>query len=267
MSGLNGDLSDDLLPEERRQRLVEWFTANAAASSQDLARMFNTSVSTIRRDLDILASDGIVRRTHGGAVSIRRLATYEPSTDLARRTATEEKAAIAREALRIIQPQQSLLIDTGATCHLLAEALATVVFPLTIVTNDLYVAQTLTYRDNISLVVPGGTNREGAYSLLGEPGLSFVRDLHCDQFFLSAQAVDDDWASDTQIDLVQMKRAMIAAAEQTTLLADSSRFSARAIYKIASTESLGRIITDTGLPDADRERFHLRGCDLICAEI
>lgn len=114
---MEDQIPEEMLPAERRQRLIEWFESNIAGSSQDLARMFNTSMSTIRRDPDLLASEGVVRRTHGGAVRIRRRATYEPSTDLARRTAIEEKRAIVREAVRFVEPEQSILIDTGATCH------------------------------------------------------------------------------------------------------------------------------------------------------
>lgn len=105
--------ADEMLPAERRAHLIEWFKTNQAGSSQELARMFGISVSTIRRDLDLLASEGIVRRTHGGAVVVRSRVTYEPSTELSRRTAVEEKQAIVTEALKLIEPHQSVLIDTA----------------------------------------------------------------------------------------------------------------------------------------------------------
>jgi len=261
------DIPDEMLPAERRQRLIDWFASNMAGSSQDLARMFNISVSTIRRDLDLLASEGLVRRTHGGAVRIRSRTTYEPSTDLARRTAVEEKQAIVSEAVKLIEPEQSLLIDTGAVTHDLADAMAALDLPLTVITNDLYVAKALTYRERIKLIVPGGACRFGAFSLLGEPGISFLQDIRCDLLFMSAQAVDSDCISETMLELVQLKRAMIDAADRTVLLADSSRFSARALYRTASLDRLHTIITDDGLPDEDRDRIVARGLRLICVPI
>ena len=114
------------------------------ATNQELARKFNISVSTVRRDLDSLAAEGIVRRTHGGAVRIRSRTNFEPSTDLARRTAVEEKNSIVRHTCKMIEPKQSIIIDSGAViAHMLAEEIAANAIPLTVITNDLYVATTL----------------------------------------------------------------------------------------------------------------------------
>ena len=259
--------NDEMLPAERRQRLVEWFDSNFAGSSQDLARRFNISVSTIRRDLDLLSNEGILRRTHGGAVRIRQHTTYEPSTDLARRTAVEEKAAIVNEAMRLIEPEQSLLIDTGAIAHDLADAISALGFALTVITNDLYVAKQLTYKPELKLIVPGGANRPGAYTLLGEPGIGFLKDIRCDLFFMSAQAIDSECASDTVLQLVELKQTMIEAAETTVLLAESSRFSARALYRIAPLSDIDRIITDEGLSEEDRTRIAIHGVALSCVAV
>lgn len=256
MNDFEESMNDEMLPAERRQHLIEWFKQNQAGSSQDLARMFGISLSTIRRDLDLLASEGLVRRTHGGAVAIRSRATYEPSTDLARRTAVEEKQAIVNEALKLLEPHQSLLLDTGAViCHILADEIARLDIPLTVISNDLYVAKALTYRQNITLIVPGGACRYGSYSLLGEPGESFLKNIHVDIFFMSAAAIDETSASETLLELVHLKRAMIDAATEVVLLADSSRFMSRALHRTAPIEDISRIITDQGLSDEDRLRF------------
>ena len=73
MSRNEDKANEDMLPAERRQRVQNWFRDKVAASSQELARHFNTSISTIRRDLDYLAAQGVIRRTHGGAVRISPL--------------------------------------------------------------------------------------------------------------------------------------------------------------------------------------------------
>lgn len=256
MGDFEDAVNEEMLPAERRQRLIEWFKSNQAGVSQDLARMFGISVSTIRRDLDLLASEGLLRRTHGGAVAIRSRATSELSTDMSRRTAVEEKQAIVREALKLIEPDQSLLIDTGAVvCHLLADEVAQLPFPLTVITNDLYVAKALTYRENIKLIVPGGACRYGSFSLLGEPALSFLKDIRCDIYFMSAAAVDETCVSETLLELVQLKRAMVEAARDTVLIADSSRFMARALHRTAAIEQISTVVTDAGLADEDLIRF------------
>lgn len=260
-------IPEEMLPAERRQRLIDWFADNPAGASQDLARLFNASVSTIRRDLDFLASQGLVRRTHGGAVRARVRATFEPTADLARVTAAEEKRAIAAEAAKRLEPEQSILIDTGSTLHEFAHAVAGLTIPLTVVTSDVYVAGTLANKPHIKLIVPGGQCREGAYTLLGEPGLTFLKDLHCDQFFLVSQAFDLECASDTSFELVQLKRAMIEAAASTTLLVDSSKFASRAIYRVCTLDRITEIITDEGLDPEERERLRTRGVRLTCVTL
>lgn len=251
--------NDEMLPAERRQHLMDWFDVNFAGSSQDLAERFNISVSTVRRDLDHLSKEGFLSRTHGGAVRMRQRTTYEPSTELAHKTAIEEKTAIVKAALNHIKAEQSILLDTGAISHDLADAIAKLDIPLTVITNDIYVANALTYKPKITLVIPGGTNRFGAYSLLGEPGNTFLKDVHCDLFFMSAQAIDVECASDTVLELVELKRAMLTAAKRTILLAESSRFIARALYRICSMDQIDDVITDVGLSVKDAQKINVLG--------
>jgi DeoR/GlpR family transcriptional regulator of sugar metabolism len=259
------EVSEDLLPAERRERLLAWFDDRVAASNQELARALNTSISTIRRDLDLLAAQGLVRRTHGGAIRVRRRATFEPSLEEARYSAADEKRAIAREAAKRLEPDQSLILDTGTTLHELAHVIAGMDLPLTIVTNDILIARILADRRRIKLIVPGGALREGAFTLLGEPGLSFLRDIHCDLFFLCSQAVDTESASDTSLELVQLKRRMLDAAARRILLVDSSKFASRAFYRIAPVTLIEEIITDGGIAPEERERMESRGITLTCA--
>ncbi|MFD2238256.1 DeoR/GlpR family DNA-binding transcription regulator [Aureimonas populi] len=257
----------DMIPDERQQHLLQWFDTNIGGSNQELARIFNTSVSTIRRDLDALAARGLVRRTHGGAVGLRRRTTAEPSAQAASMTAVEEKQAIAREAAKRLEPEQSILLDTGSTIVHLAHAIADLAVPLTVVTNDIQIAGILAGRSHIKLVMPGGTCRYRAYSLMGEPGLSFLRQIRCDRFFLSAQALDGECASETSLELVNLKRAMLAAARASTLLIDSSRIPARAIYRLAPLDELNEIITDDGFPEAEAATFRDQGIAFTRAQV
>lgn len=267
MSTSKDSAAEEMLPAERRQRLMDWFDVHFAGSSQDLAERFGISVSTIRRDLDHLSKEGFLSRTHGGAVRMRPQANYEPNTELARQTAVEEKRGIIAEALQHLKADQSILIDSGVICHDLADAVAQIDFPLTVITNDLYVAKTLTYKPQISVVVPGGANRFGAFSLLGEPGLSFIKDVRCDLFFMTAQAIDAECVSDTTMELVEIKRTMLTSSAKTILLADSSRFRARALYRITTLDRVDAIITDEGLSEDFRAKIRTHGLDLTCVKV
>lgn len=152
-------------------------------------------------------------------------------------------------------------------CHRLAEEIAQLDIPLTVISNDLHVANVLTYRENINLIVPGGNCRFGSYSLLGEPGLSFLDSINCDLFFMSAAAVDEVCISETHFELVHLKRAMINAALEVVLLVDSSRFMSRALYRTVKIDQLDRIITDSGLTEKDRAKFPAQKPAFTIAEL
>jgi DeoR/GlpR family transcriptional regulator of sugar metabolism len=266
------DMSDTsnmegMLPAERRQRLLDWFERNVAASNQELAKLLGASVSTIRRDLDALDGEGLVRRTHGGAVRVRNKVGFEPTVDQARVTAVEEKRAIAEAAASLLEPDMSVLIDTGSLLHQFAEVIAGLNMPLTVITSDLMVAGALANKEHVRLIVPGGHCRKGAFTLLGEPGLSLLKDIRCDRLFLTSQAVDAEFASDTSWDLVHLKRAMIEAADKIVLLADSSRFGARALYKVLAVDRLSAVITDDGLAADERQKFADKGIRLTIAQM
>jgi DeoR/GlpR family transcriptional regulator of sugar metabolism len=115
--------------------------------------------------------------------------------------------------------------------------------------------------------MPGGICRPRAFTLLGEPGLSFLRDIHCDRVFLSAQALDTECVSDTYLELVTLKRAMLKAARISTLLIDSSRISSRAIYSVIPTADLDEIVTDNGLPQAQADNYRNLGVDVTRATV
>ena len=173
-----------------------------------------------------------------------------------------------REAMKLIAPSQSILIDSGAVvAHILADEIAATNIPLTVFTNDIYVAKPLTYKKNIKLFVLDGSCRFGSHTLLGEPGISFLRDVRCDCFFMSTQAIDTECVSETLLEMVQLKRAMIVAAPKTVLMIDSSRFSEGALYRTASIEEFSAIISDEGLPDDAAEHIRLRCSELVIARL
>lgn len=255
MSSNENNMTEEVLPAMRQQRLREWFATNVSGSIQELSRTFSASISTIRRDLDALAAEGVVRRTHGGAVSVRIRSAFEPSAEQARATAVEEKRAIAVEAIKRLEPSQSILIDTGSTALEFAKILAETEIPLTVVTQDLQVAAVLSMRPHIRLIVPGGTCRPNAYTLLGYPGVEFIGSLRCDICFMSSQAADYECVSDTMLELIRLKRAMISAARRTCLLMDSSRMSSRAIYHLVPINEIHEIITDIGFEEEGVRKY------------
>lgn len=136
-----------MLATQRQDHILAEVRAHGAARVTDLVEALDVSDMTIRRDITELARAGLVRRVHGGAVAPvdPGRATDEPGFETKRGWAADEKLAIAREALRTIQPGQSVALSAGTTTHLLAQLIAAdaSLRPLTVVTNSLPVADAL----------------------------------------------------------------------------------------------------------------------------
>ena len=149
----------------RRERISEILENCQHVSVFGLASMFGVCEMTIRRDLDKLESAGRVRRTHGGAVAAERM-MFEFDFAARRKRHHKEKRAIAKEALKIIRPNQSLLLDTGTTVLELA-CLLRELDGVTVISPSLAIASVLQFTPSIQTVLLGGILREGSATLTG----------------------------------------------------------------------------------------------------
>jgi len=230
----------DHLPARRRALILNHVRLTGAASIQELAEATGVSISTVRRDLEALAAQGYLARTHGGAlIGQAPAATFEPADGVAARSAQPQKTAIGREAAKRVMPGASVVADAGTTVQ---EAV-----PLTLITNGLDVAALTRSAPAIVTLVVGGTLRTGSSVLTGEPGLGFLGGLHADLCLLGAHAVSNGQVTETSLEGAAVKRAMHRAARGTILLIDSSKFRYPAFSTVCDVSELDEIITDDGI--------------------
>jgi DeoR/GlpR family transcriptional regulator of sugar metabolism len=234
------------IPAHRRAMILERLRILGSVSINDLADYLQVSASTVRRDLDELMQEGTLERTHGGAISPRRLlSTFEPAN--AGATATSQKAAIGQEAARRVTPGSSVILDAGSTVDAAARALLSLDIPLTIVTNSLSAAEICGKSSTLRVIVVGGTLRTRSATLWGEPGQGFLSTLQADLCLLGAHAITDDIVTESSIEGADVKRSLMHAARRTVLLADSSKFQPRSFCKVCDIHELAEVITDDGL--------------------
>ncbi len=240
--------------EERRREIARLTAENGSISVDELSRYFGVSGTTIRLDLTALEKEGILRRTHGGAVlQEKNVITKEPLID--ERTHTEEKKRIAEAAVAFIEPGGTVLIDNGTTMAAFAEALSTAAFTgLTVYSNDLQVLRILEVREDIRLQMIGGTIRSGFHYTYGQEVIQQLGRYHFRKVFLSTSAASTDGLSTVNGDLAMIKSAMITAGEEIILLADSSKFGMRDFERFASLKEITTVITDSGL-SAEYRRY------------
>ena len=253
-----------LIPEYRRKRIVELLRQHESLSVKAFSDIIGVSLATIRRDLEDLNRQGAIKRSHGGAVlALSHGTTFEPTFEMASKVAKREKAMIGAAAVETLQDGQSIILDSGTTVVELARKIREKKIQLTIVTNDLLVANILSASPNIKLIVPGGELRPGSHTLLGEPGLSFIGRLHADAAYIGIQAINDCHLCDTSSDVCIMKRCMVAASNQTILLTDSSKFGQTAFLNACDVRDIDQIITDRKLSEEQTEYYREKGVRIL----
>ena len=178
-----------LLPALRRQRIAEFLHHHGAVTLQQLAEALHVSLSTLRRDLDALAEEGVVERTHGGAI-LRHLqySTFEPNIAAARDLSPREKRLVGAAAADSLVPGQSVIFDSGSTVLEAARAVVARKIPIVAVTNDIEIAQVLNGSPLVQVHIFGGQLRPGSNTVVGgknaDPRFAELRTspaLHCRQ--------------------------------------------------------------------------------------
>ena len=249
-----------LLAARRRELIVEAARSGRGAGVADLARRFNVSEMTVRRDLAHLAREGKVVRVHGGAVSEWR---EPPFAEIAVER-LEAKQRIGTAAAALVEDGQTIMIDIGTTTLQLAEALHG--REVTVITSSLAVMEELLPDDGIELICLGGVVRRNYRSLVGVLAEDALRQFRGDIAFLGASGIDAENLSvfDSTIVEVPIKRAMIAAAARSILVADAEKFSMRGVIRVCGADDLDALVTDADY-DAGPDRFADAGIEVVRA--
>lgn len=246
---MSGTKKEKYFEEERRNLIVKYINKKMKATVTDLSSEFSVSPATIRTDLRTLSQMGLINRTHGGAIS-NRMVNFEQENREKSSQMVDVKKAIAEAALEYVHEGASICLDAGTTMYHLAQKL--VKFQeLTIVTYDIGVANFLENHSNNRVIIAGGMIRKNFNYTFGEMALSTLERLNVDVFFLTANGVSAAKGLSTpDIEASRLKRTMIANANTTILLADSSKVGNVCFTKFADLDEVDLMISDQG---ADQE--------------
>ena len=255
------------IPAQRRQLILALIQEKRALTVHQLAAAASVSLPTIRRDLDWLAKAGAIDRSHGGAVLKSTPSTiFEPDYHVSETLAREEKIAIGRKAASRLKDNQSVLFDSSSTVFEAAKAVAERGLHLTAITNDIRIGELLAVSGNVRLLMCGGTVRPGSFTLIGEPGTSFLSKLHVDVSVIGIHAVNGATCADTSLDIACTKQYMVEAAANVLMLADSSKFGKVAFYDAFCIEDNFEVITDGRLEQHHRNALEKTGAAVTVAE-
>jgi DeoR/GlpR family transcriptional regulator of sugar metabolism len=223
--------------------VLHQLTTHGEVAFAELAEQFGVSEMTIRRDLELLEADGIARRVRGGAISVVSR-SYEPPLALRATTASAAKAAIGAAAADLVNDGDTVVIDVGTTTLELAKALHGR-RGITVVTASLPIAVELGNDPDIRVLVTGGLVRNGELSLTGGIAEDVFSTLNCDLAFIGVAGIcANPGLTEYNHDDARVKRAAIAAARRSVVLADGSKLGRVAFATVAPLSAIDTVVTD-----------------------
>ena len=229
---------------KRRMEIFNLLQKNKAVEVNELAKRFQVSTMTIRRDLNMLEKQGLAITSYGGA-RLNMEHNIEPSFSLKSDLLVEYKNEIAVEANRFIQDGDTILIDTGTTPLQLCRYLQNK--RIIVLTNSLPAINILQAFSKIQLIVACGQYNDISNGWHSAMTIDFFKQFRIDKAFLGTQGIDHHGAYIAGMEEAQVKKAMMESARQSFLLCDHTKFNQTLLAKYAPLTDFDCIITDSQL--------------------
>lgn len=248
-------------PESRRDIILERLATGRRVVARELADEFQVSEDAIRRDLRDLAEAGKCRRIYGGALPLAEAAPFVERVD----RDFPAKRALARAAAALIEPGQTIYVDTGTTHLLLAESLVRG-RSVTLVTNSVAIAASVYRRPEVKLFLIGGRVDVDVDGALGAAAMAQVALYRPDITFVGACAVDPGLGLSAHDDQdADIKRAAIASSQRVVVLAGNDKLGRTAPHRVAPCEAIHSLIVESDAPEALCTGFEAAGIEVIRA--
>ncbi len=257
-------MARDLFLQERRERILALLEQEGRVSVTALSQRLGVSQATIRTDLDALAAQNLLVRTHGGAIAADRTG-LELSFDVRRRLHTAQKERIAAAAAAMVADGDAILLDASTTALALAHQIKGR-RELTVLTNGVLIALALLDAPDITILMPGGFLRRDSVSIVGAEGHEVIEKYNFQKGFFGAKGLTlEEGLTDVNSAEVAIKKDMVAHARQVIAIVDSSKWGQVGFASFASIEQLDCVITDPDAPSDMVAALRQAGVNVIIA--
>jgi DeoR/GlpR family transcriptional regulator of sugar metabolism len=253
--------------QARDNEILSSLQRDGTVTVESLSERMEISVVTVRRDLDRLEQQGLLKRTHGGAVSIEPL-FYEPfRNDRSFQAQVEkqapEKRRIGRAAASLIERGETIALTPGTTTTEVIRGLP-LNHDITVVTNTVNVAMELSKRKDLKIFVTGGHLKGDWFSLVGPTATHSLSQLLITTVFIGADGIDAKWgASCFSPDEAHLNSMMVQRSRRRVAVVDSSKFGVPTGWRICEASDIHVLVTDTGATGAAIEPFEQAGIKVM----
>lgn len=251
-----------MLAEERRNHLLELVRTRRFASLPELAERLAVSESTVRRDLDQLEEIGEAKRIHGG-VLYTGTSPKLPHFDSNQPAEWDKKKAIGAAAVSLIEDGDTILLDGGSTTYEMARLL--VGRPLHVVTTSLPVANLFASDASSDLILIGGNICPRSGVARGPYTDHMLATVRVRKTIFSVAGIDDEGFYNNDLLLVETERAMMRAANEVIVVADSTKFGHKNLTHLCPLQAAHHLVVDDAIDDSWRVKLRAAGIDLVVA--
>jgi len=263
------ELKGALKIDEKFAILQKLIKEEQRVSVSGLSEFLGVSEVTVRRYLSKLEREGFVKRVRGGAILSE---TLDPAVTFATwlihsKEDQEWKSKIGKVASTLIKRGSTIILDAGTTILEVARSMRKqVLSEVKVVTNNIPAVLELSNLSNITMIIIGGDVRVPSLSTVGPKSVSFLDGLNVDLLFLSVQGVSiEKGLTNTSLSDLPLKKAMISAAKEVVLVADSSKFGRVEFCNVAPISAVHKIVTDGRLLTSTRKEVEALGIELLLA--
>ncbi|MGE3807253.1 MAG: DeoR/GlpR family DNA-binding transcription regulator [Gemmataceae bacterium] len=251
-----------MIVEERRQRVLDFVSRKGFVSLADLARAVEASESTVRRDLDHWHRQGVLKRTHGGAMFVGDSAGL-PALEERSDSQLEEKRQIAEATAARIRDGDAILLDGGTTTLEVARFL--VGRSIQIVTNSLPIANLFAAHHETDLIFLGGYVFPRTGVALGPMTVQAMETIHVHQTILSVGGITEKGLFNSNLLLVESERRMLRCADEVVVVADHTKIGRQALAFLCDLAAVDTLIVDSRIAQAQRDFLNRTEVRLVVA--
>ena len=236
-----------MISAERREQIKMILLQKKSVTVAEVAQNFDVSTETVRRDFEALAAEGFLIKSYGGAtLAVRKNMTV--SQKLKSGILIEAKRRMAKEAAKLVHPNDCIFLDHSTTVYEMCDELAGM--PLTVMTNSLAVMNRMSEQPNIKLVIPGGNFDAKNQAFFGLEAVQYLKRHSFDKAFLSCRTLDiRRGLGDAEEMIADMRRNIIDSSDFNCLLIDSTKLGRSAFVQTCNYDNVHVLITDKKLDE------------------
>lgn len=254
-----------MLPEQRKEKIVNELVKSGFASANDLTRRLKISISTVRRDLIELEEAGVILRTRGGARLAQHKLMLEAGANFRAVHNIDKKQRIGARAAELVADMGCLILDAGTTTLEVARHLKPN-RPLRVITDSVEIAYELRNRENITVLVTGGIMNSEAYNLYGGFAELMLKSMHAQACVMGAIGITvHEGLTKHDIEAVAVRQKMLEVSRKLICVADSSKLGVTGLVSVCPVDQVDMLITDDGISTELVNAFESAGVSVVIA--